>query len=118
MLRLSYHYSVQEIVLDAWENALPSFPDDRMEAIFDLLIKHGMDPVINPVNDGFSLLSTCVLFGKRSLAEKYLALWLSWYDSPKQKLVLPRLLKWYDDPSSRWIGMRAFLKQKLTELTE
>lgn len=109
-------YSVSKVVLRAWNEALPSFSDERIEAIFDLLIAHGMDPVNEHTDDHSSLIYVCLTFGKRFLAEKYLTLWLSGQDSPKDALI--GLLKRYNDPSLRLIDIRSFLKQKLAEFME
>lgn len=108
-------YNLLTVVLDACENAMPDCPDARIEAIFDLLIEHGMDPVDDPSNDGISLVTSCFLRGKEQLAEKYLDFWLFQRASAAESLEV--MLHFYRE-IYRYPGIADFLSEKLSSLSK
>ena len=87
-----YNVTALSMALRAWGNAGKSYPAERIEAILDLLVALGADPVADPDHDGKSLLYVCLEQKKPELAEKYLQIWLSKQKSQRESL---KWLYWY-----------------------
>ena len=87
-----YNVTALSMALRAWCNVGNSYPAERIEAILDLLVALGADPVADPDHDGKSLLYVCLEQKKPELAEKYLQIWLSKQKSQRESL---KWLYWY-----------------------
>ena len=135
--QFSNRYGPLAVALDAWIHLLPDYPEDRIEAIFDLLVEHGANPVNGAMenmgddvglcidwdhlfNRGISLIANCFIHGKIRLAEKYLTFWLK--QQPFAKEALEKLRKNYSlliecGLYDKIPGCDEFLSEKLASIS-